>query len=398
MLFTRPPQTADDIRSFCTRFNEGLRIEYKSNLDDAVRRALPKVISSFANSLGGVVVLGVHAVNGVPQEPIEGFEPPAREEIALTIENICLQNLYPPLFPRITEVPGNVVGRRFFVLEVDESTEAPHAIENSTRVYVRTGNAANPYELAHVDTVIELLRRRENPTKKRLELLSNLHVDGVSNDVPRMQVVICPVFPRVPLCAVEDCWEFLRTSRYCATRNSFFSFESLRRVEDGVTAFVVEGPNRGAESAEINRFGLISETKQLTQAATQRGGAQVVYLLFSDVFQNWVKIYMCACEFYESVGFRGNLMVQIVLKHMQNQLLPFIGWQGRSLDDFQCFDRQISASDILSAENLAASVESVTQRLLTQLCWAVWQGAENFPADILNAQSTDNLRQLRAIP
>jgi predicted HTH transcriptional regulator len=70
MLFTRPPRAAEDIRSFCARFNEGLRVEYKANLDDAVRRALPKVISSFANSLGGVLVLGVNAVNGVPQEPI----------------------------------------------------------------------------------------------------------------------------------------------------------------------------------------------------------------------------------------------------------------------------------------------------------------------------------------
>jgi hypothetical protein len=58
---------------------QGLRVEYKANLDEAVRRAIPKVISSFANSLGGVVVLCVHAVNGVPQEPIEGFEQPARD-------------------------------------------------------------------------------------------------------------------------------------------------------------------------------------------------------------------------------------------------------------------------------------------------------------------------------
>ena len=70
-----------------------------------------------------LVVLGVNAVNGVPQEPIEGFEPAAREEIPLTIENICLQNLYPPVFPRISEVRGAVAGSKFFVLEVDEDRE-----------------------------------------------------------------------------------------------------------------------------------------------------------------------------------------------------------------------------------------------------------------------------------
>jgi hypothetical protein len=397
MLFTRVPQTANDVRSFCARFNEGLRVEYKATLDDAVRRALPKVISSFANSHGGVVILGVNAVNGVPQEPIEGFEPPAREEIPLTIENICLQNLYPPVFPHITEVPGDVAGRKFFAIEVDESGEAPHAIENSTRVYVRTGNAANPYELAHVDTVIELVRRRENPTKKRLELLSNLHVEGIPDGAPTMQVVICPVFPRVPVCAVEDCWEFLTTANYCATRQRFFNFESLRRVENGVVAFVGGGQHRGAECAEVNCYGLISETKQLTTNLIQMGGQHIPYLAFSDVFQYWVKIYMCACAFYERVGFKGNLMVQIVLRCMKGQFLPFIGWQGRPPADFQCFDQQISASHMLSAENLAANVESVTHQLLPQLCWAVWQGAEDFPSHILNDQSTDHLRQLRAI-
>jgi Putative DNA-binding domain len=398
MLFTRPPRTADDIRAFCARFSEGLRVEYKANLDDAVRGALPKVISSFANSHGGVIVLGVRAVNGVPQEPIEGFEPPAREEIPLTIENMCLQNLYPPLFPHITEVPGDVAERKFFVLEVDESADAPHAIENSTRVYVRTGSAANPYELAHVDAIIELLRRRENPTSTREKLLSNIRLQGISSAVPRMEVQICPVFPKAPLCTVEDCWEFLSTTNNPATRNLYFNFETLRRVEGGVAAFVAGNPLRGAECAEINCYGLVSGIRQLTMGTVQRGGDSLGYLLFGDVFQNWVKIYMCASAFYTSVGFKGNLLVQIVLKNMKTQSLPFMSFEDRSLDEFRCFDHQINASHILSAENLAGSIESVTHQLLAQLCWAVWQGSENFPSQILNIQSTAQLRRFRLIP
>jgi hypothetical protein len=53
------------------------------------------------------------------------------------------------------------------VIEVDESWEAPHAIENSKKVYVRTGNAANPYDFAQVDFVIELVRRRAEPLALR---------------------------------------------------------------------------------------------------------------------------------------------------------------------------------------------------------------------------------------
>ena len=38
----------------CRMKYQGLRVEYKANLDEAVRRAIPKVISSFANSLGAL--------------------------------------------------------------------------------------------------------------------------------------------------------------------------------------------------------------------------------------------------------------------------------------------------------------------------------------------------------
>jgi hypothetical protein len=397
MLFTRAPQTADDIRSFCARFNEGLRVEYKSNLDDTVRRALPKVVSSFANSRGGVLILGVNANNGNPQSPIEGFEPPAREEIPLTIENICLEHLHPPLFPRIIEVPGDTSGSKFFVVEVDESAAAPHAIENSTKVYVRTGNAANPYELAQVETIIELLRRREDPTSRRRDLVGSVHINGIDAEAPQMEIVICPVFPMAPLCPVEDCWEFLRTAIYQATNSHFFNFEVLRRVENGVTAILPGRRYAGAECAEVNYYGLIASAKELS-IANRQPGLNEPYLIFADVLHSWVKIYMCSAAFFERTGFKGNLVIQIRLKNMMGQRLPFIGFEGRSLEEFRSFDHTVSASHLLSAETMGAQVETVTHQLFDQLCWAVWQGPEYFPSQTLNNQITAVLRQLRAIP
>src|SRR5258706_7896575 len=141
MLFPDRPITVEQIRSFCSNFNEGYRIEYKSTFDANVRDKIPKVLSSFANSNGGVLVIGVTTVNGVPLPPFQGFQPPPREEFALTIENICLQNIYPPILPQTTVVASNVAGHVFVIIEVDESAQTPHAIENSKKVYVRTGSA-----------------------------------------------------------------------------------------------------------------------------------------------------------------------------------------------------------------------------------------------------------------
>jgi predicted HTH transcriptional regulator len=80
MIFLERPITVQHIRDVCARFNEGPRVEYKSTFDASVRAQLPKIVSSFANSQGGVLVVGVPAVNGVPAPPIEGVARP-REEL-----------------------------------------------------------------------------------------------------------------------------------------------------------------------------------------------------------------------------------------------------------------------------------------------------------------------------
>ena len=82
MLFIERPITVERIRNFAETFNEGLRVEYKANFDDNVRGKIAKVVSSFANSHGGVLVIGVTAVRGVPQPPFEGFAEPEREELS----------------------------------------------------------------------------------------------------------------------------------------------------------------------------------------------------------------------------------------------------------------------------------------------------------------------------
>src|SRR5579871_6016931 len=93
MIFTKYPITLEVIRAVCGKFNEGLRVEYKRDLDSSVRGKLAKIVSSFANSHGGVLIIGIDTVNGVPQPPFDGFQPAPREEFPLTVENLCLQGI-----------------------------------------------------------------------------------------------------------------------------------------------------------------------------------------------------------------------------------------------------------------------------------------------------------------
>jgi hypothetical protein len=371
MLFPRQPNSADHIRAFCARFNEGIRVEYKRNFDENVRCDLPKVVSSFANSHGGVLILGVKAINGVPQEPVQGFESSPREELPLTIENICIKNINPAIFPRITEIASDAPGRKFVLIEVDESAEAPHAIDNSTLVYVRTGNAANPFELADVNSVIELLRRRENPLRTR-ELLfqrSQTHIFGLNNSAPQVQISLCPVMPKRPLCTVNDCWNFLDNTCYRVDR--FFPSITLRRVQGGAASF-----GKG-EYGEVNHYGLVIGRRIILPV---RPGENISYFSFKDVFNFVVRIYWCAAKFLEALQFKGDIAIEIRLLQMRGNSLPFfqVDFQDE-IEHYVSYDQEISAAHTVPAEYLAASLFDTVPKLLVQLCWSIWQSAQDFP-------------------
>lgn len=384
MLFLTPPTEAGHIRAFCAQFNEGIRVEYKANFDENVRRNLPKVLSSFANSLGGVLILGVDANNGIPQAPIEGFEPPERDEIPLTIENICLQNIHPVLFPRVTQIQSDMPGRRFVVVEIEESVEAPHAIENSTRVYVRTGNAANPFQLADVDSVIDLLRRRENPLKVRTTLLERAHARNFAGDdqSPQVHVSVCPVLPKRPLCSVMECWDFLHNTPYRGGR--FFPRETLRRIGNGAASF------GNGESGEVNSHGLVLGRRIIRSVL--REGTQ--HLQFGDVFHLCLRVYLCATHFLETIRFRGDVTVEMKLVKVLGRPLPFIPWDHLDAADFTIHDSEVSATLTVSAEHLRTRMLANIQELFVQLCWPLWQSEAGFPDIRVRAYIRESLAHM----
>jgi predicted HTH transcriptional regulator len=163
MLFSKPISdlTHADIEEFCQRFREGLRVEYKSSFDASVKNKLSRVVSSFANSYGGILIVGVNSDGGIPVEPFDGIEFEDREP-RLTVENICRSDIFPEVFVYQNLVPSRVSGKAFLVVQVNESPRAPHALQNSTRVYRRTGDSADPTTLADLAMIERLLVRRRD--------------------------------------------------------------------------------------------------------------------------------------------------------------------------------------------------------------------------------------------
>lgn len=401
MIFIARPITAEHVREVCGRFNEGVRVEYKAIFDASVREQLPKIVSSFANSQGGVLVIGVRAVNGVPQGPFEGFAAAPREEYPLTVENICLRNIHPPLFPRTDVVQSDVPGQVFLVIDVDESSESPHAIENSRKVYVRTGNAANPYDLADVELVIDLVKRRREPLERRDRLIAiavDRSEDRVDRMAPFLEIRICPTFPRNPLCSAQEAWEFLRA--ISARVRELVSINSLRRIPDGAASVTLREPGQpgATQYLEVNKYGMLLVSR-LFATTTWHGNQDLrQQLRFSDLFQILLRFTVFAQHFYTDYRFPGAFTIQVSLQRVRGQSMRFIAppldMPVDDPEDFRCHSMEVFAERLVTLDQIRDQKIEVLIGILTELTWAFWQHPRDLPADIFRVSVRQTIDEI----
>lgn len=383
MLFLERPITVDHVRHFLAQFTEGLRVEYKRTFDQNVRDNLPKVVSSFANSQGGVLVIGVNAPQGRPQAPFDGFEPAAREELPLTIENICLATIHPPILPSITVVQSDRAGYCFVIVEVEESGEAPHAIENSRRVYVRTGNAASPYELAEVDLIIDLVRRRQDPMELGARLLSRAEersVQAVPRDSPGFEISVCPTFPRSGLCSSQETWDFAVQNQ--PMLQELMPYNSLRRVPDGTSSLKPPDlPLMPGKYFELSRYGLLVTMMQFGMRQWDEGNP-VRQLHFGGLVHAIINLCICAKRFYSAEHYRGNLTLKASLHHVQGQVMEFLIRQfmnDNGPDQFRCYANEVSVERHVGPFEDRAQQGKLIADVLSEITWPFWQGNGEYP-------------------
>ena len=92
----------NDIEAFCREWAEGVRVEYKSEIAH-----IPKIISSFANTQGGIFIIGVETdQNNKVKFPIQGIQNDGG--IEERIIQSATDGIYPAIMPEviICDVPG----------------------------------------------------------------------------------------------------------------------------------------------------------------------------------------------------------------------------------------------------------------------------------------------------
>jgi len=139
MLYTKPINdiTFQDVLDFCEQeIPENFRLDYKRELP--TNEKLAKLISAFANTYGGVIVVGINAPKGTPNKPFEGMEYDESMKYEEKIQSVIISGINEPVFPEI-KVCTNQNKKAFIIIRVPESDITPHRVGNDSKVYIRTG-------------------------------------------------------------------------------------------------------------------------------------------------------------------------------------------------------------------------------------------------------------------
>lgn len=195
-----------DLDEFCRlACPEGLRLDYKRQIP----RDLANLVSAFANTRGGLILLGVDAdkTTNQPKWPCGGMDFDAG--LSERITQICKDAVYPPVMPELSapiEDPSDS-SKAYMVVRIDESIRAPHSIQNGTKVYTRTGDVNKPIDLMNVDRIALLLERRKEPGQFREQLLSRQldRCDAfIGTAHPMFWWMVSPEFPHDAICIAEN--------------------------------------------------------------------------------------------------------------------------------------------------------------------------------------------------
>ena len=363
--------TFSDVEEFCLQFGEGVRVEYKREIQH-----IPKIVSSFANTMGGIFIIGVEtdSTNQV-RLPIHGI--PKKRGIEEQIQQSALTGIYPAVIPEviICDVPNtdNVV----VIIRVEESVQAPHAIENSTKVYVRTGSITHPYNYAEVDRIEYMLKRRENSqtTIRQIRKQTEERLYPIfSTDEPNITVIAHPVFPHRPLMSTGEIYELIRTDNSFPFNDAETDF-GTRRVAGGV-CFMAGISNK--LYSELNEYGFVYRRETLYRKTVTYGNEQKECLDYRQFLTTIKDLITEAESFYKECGYLGNIEITAQLQHVCMEKLGFYGLEGspsiiefQSIDRQQCLDSQVLASaQCLAHDLIEGEAFEEIDKLVEQLFWA----------------------------
>ena len=162
MLFSKPMHdlTFEDVVAFCKKgLPENKQLDYKYMLPKNHEK-FAKTIASFANAMGGTIIVGVQDdKNDKPAPPFLGIA--YHEKVRNSVEDIIQTYIDPIVFVDINICVNKRGDRMFVIIDIPQSNLTPHLVGKSKRAYIRTGQSSRPEIIVHPDKLPWLLDHRQ---------------------------------------------------------------------------------------------------------------------------------------------------------------------------------------------------------------------------------------------
>ncbi|MBO7238482.1 MAG: ATP-binding protein [Elusimicrobiaceae bacterium] len=393
MFFDKPIHdlTFEDVVAFCKKqIPEGKQLDYKYLLPKN-KEKFAKVIASFANALGGTLIIGVNDdKNDKPCPPFAGIA--YHEKIRNMIEDIIQAYIDPVVFVDINICVSKDKQRMFVVIDIPQSNLTPHLVGKLKRAYIRTGQSSRPETIVHPSKLPWLLDHREKSERLRrilydkaeshfLNYLKTKNIEPTSLSVATLSLV--PLYPQEPLVSYHQLPELIRV---CGPEPALYPSMKLQAVQDG--AALIDGERTSHRMWEFNDYGLVMAKWDASHTQVFNGHESRA-IDFAAFAASTTRFFSHSIRFLEKLSFGGPLSFRLKMNNMRGLRSFLLQQNATVLEDYIRMDEEYTLSQ------LSSQLPAILQNTLQATAWSLglqlpqkqWQEfvhqliEENFNAD-----------------
>ena len=375
-IFVKPINEIEfeDVKAFCDeQIEENSRLEYKrtfSSKDE--NKQIAKEISAFANTHGGIILVGVDEKDRKPKLPIDGIV--YVKGLNEKVTSIALKNIYPPVFPE-TKVCrfGNNHEKAVVVIRVQESDETPHTVEKTEGIYVRVDSQNEPHR-APFEEIEWLMNRREKSVENRERLLRRAEErfdnQPLKKNFKAFQCVsVIPVFPHAPLVALKNLSDIADKSKVSVHNCNFPLTSQYKTAHESIVYETQHSANPFLNCTEINLFGLIFSKQSLWGSDNEK---KVNLFEAAHMVEGVLRF---SLNFYEKIGYWGLILISLSLEGIRGGFLTnpsSITWsedieQPLGSSDF---DDSITLERKITVRELSERFDEIVKDLFNEYLWS----------------------------
>lgn len=217
-------------------------------------------ISSFANADGGVIIYGIEAKDGVPED-IPGVEIENTDAVILRLENLLRTSIEPRIIGTYFQPLKLSNGRFLIIAYIPKSFNPPHVVnyQGHWRFYIRHSAGKHQMDLSEVKNSINLSENLVERIKNfRLDRISRI----ISNDV-NIPLVESPkiVLHLLPLISFEKGYRIDLNVDISQNLRPLFDSTSYQRYNlDGLMTYSTIGDFKTADAYLLLYYNGIIET------------------------------------------------------------------------------------------------------------------------------------------